>query len=81
MAPPAPDELLVIVKPADLPDKLLIGFTCLTFVKSSFELSYRFPKIKMENLRAYYPPELANRFFDTLTILNLDIEHENAEQG
>jgi ABC-type bacteriocin/lantibiotic exporter with double-glycine peptidase domain len=38
------------------------------FVKSSFELSYRFPKIKMKELRNYYPPELANRFFDTLTI-------------
>ena len=38
------------------------------FVRSSFELSYRFPKIKMEELRNFYPPELANRFFDTLTI-------------
>jgi ABC-type bacteriocin/lantibiotic exporter with double-glycine peptidase domain len=38
------------------------------FVRSSFELSYRFPKIKMTELRDYYPPELANRFFDTLTI-------------
>ncbi len=38
------------------------------FVKSAFELSYRFPKFKMESLRNEYPPELANRFFDTLTI-------------
>ncbi|PWG05047.1 peptidase domain-containing ABC transporter [Polaribacter aquimarinus] len=38
------------------------------FMRSSFELSYRFPKIKMTELRNYYPPELANRFFDTLTI-------------
>lgn len=38
------------------------------FARSSFELSYRFPKIKMTELRDYYPPELANRFFDTLTI-------------
>ena len=38
------------------------------FTRASFELSYRFPKIKMEALRAYYPPELANRFFDTITI-------------
>ena len=38
------------------------------FVRASFELSYRFPKIKMIELRNYYPPELANRFFDTLTI-------------
>lgn len=38
------------------------------FIKSSFELSYRFPKIKMSELTDYYPPELANRFFDTLNI-------------
>lgn len=38
------------------------------FTRSSFELSYRFPKIKTAELRNYYPPELANRFFDTLTI-------------
>ncbi|GAB1857112.1 ATP-binding cassette domain-containing protein [Flavobacteriaceae bacterium MHTCC 0001] len=38
------------------------------FLRSSFELAYRFPKIKMVELRNYYPPELANRFFDTLTI-------------
>lgn len=38
------------------------------FVNSSFELSYRFPKITMEALRNKYPPELANRFFDTLII-------------
>ena len=38
------------------------------FTRASFELSYRFPKIKMSELRKYYPPELANRFFDTLTI-------------
>ncbi len=38
------------------------------FMRSSFELAYRFPKIKMSELRNYYPPELANRFFDTLTI-------------
>ena len=38
------------------------------FMRSSFELSYRFPKIKMSELRNNYPPELANRFFDTLAI-------------
>lgn len=38
------------------------------FTRASFELSYRFPKIKMIELRNYYPPELANRFFDTLAI-------------
>jgi ABC-type bacteriocin/lantibiotic exporter with double-glycine peptidase domain len=38
------------------------------FTRASFEFAYRFPKIKMGELRNYYPPELANRFFDTLTI-------------
>lgn len=38
------------------------------FARSSFELSYRFPKIKTTALRNLYAPELANRFFDTLTI-------------
>ncbi len=38
------------------------------FTRSSFEFAYRFPKILMSELRNYYPPELANRFFDTLTI-------------
>jgi len=37
------------------------------FTRASFEFSYRFPKMKMSALRNYYPPELANRFFDTLT--------------
>lgn len=38
------------------------------FTRASFEFAYRFPKIKMSELRNQYPPELANRFFDTLTI-------------
>ncbi len=38
------------------------------FTRASFEFAYRFPKIRMHELRNYYPPELANRFFDTLTI-------------
>ena len=38
------------------------------FVRSSFEFGYRLPKIKFEALYNQYPPELANRFFDTLTI-------------
>jgi ABC-type bacteriocin/lantibiotic exporter with double-glycine peptidase domain len=38
------------------------------FVRSSFEFGYRLPKIKFEELYNQYPPELANRFFDTLTI-------------
>lgn len=38
------------------------------FVRSSFEFGYRLPKIQFEELYNQYPPELANRFFDTLTI-------------
>jgi len=38
------------------------------FTRASFELTYRFPKLKLDALRKYYLPELANRFFDTLSI-------------
>ncbi|MCH4823190.1 ATP-binding cassette domain-containing protein [Gramella lutea] len=38
------------------------------FTRASFEFSYRFPKIKMDELKNFYPPELANRFFDILII-------------
>ncbi|MGV3695622.1 peptidase domain-containing ABC transporter [Flavobacterium sp.] len=38
------------------------------FIRSSFEFGFRLPKIKTEALYNQYPPELANRFFDTLTI-------------
>lgn len=38
------------------------------FAKSSFEFAFRFPKIKLSHLQNLHTPELANRFFDTLTI-------------
>jgi ABC-type bacteriocin/lantibiotic exporter with double-glycine peptidase domain len=38
------------------------------FVWSSLELSYRFRFIDQQKLGLNYPPELANRFFDTLVI-------------
>lgn len=38
------------------------------FVRSSFEFAYRFPKIKFDQLYNFSPPELANRFFDTLSV-------------
>ena len=38
------------------------------FTRSAFEFAYRFPKIKMNQLLNFYPPELANRFFDTLNV-------------
>lgn len=38
------------------------------FTRSSFEFTYRFPRIKSMEFRDIYPPELANRFFDTLNV-------------
>lgn len=38
------------------------------FIRSSFEFSYRFPKIKHSEFNNNYPPEIANRFFDTITV-------------
>lgn len=38
------------------------------FTRSSFEFTYRFPKMKMEQVYNSYPPELANRFFDTIMV-------------
>ena len=38
------------------------------FIRSSFEFAFRLPKIKFDDQYNQYPPELANRFFDTLNI-------------
>ena len=38
------------------------------FTRTSFDFAYRFPKIKLSEFNDYYPPELANRFFDILTV-------------
>ncbi|MFN9115687.1 MAG: ABC transporter transmembrane domain-containing protein, partial [Bacteroidota bacterium] len=38
------------------------------FVRSSFDFAARFPKIKFESIYNVYPPEVANRFFDTISI-------------
>lgn len=38
------------------------------FSRASFEFAYRIPRIKFSELYNYYAPELANRFFDTITI-------------
>ncbi|MFN7116513.1 MAG: peptidase domain-containing ABC transporter [Saprospiraceae bacterium] len=35
------------------------------FVRSAFEFAYRIPRLKLDAITKYYPPELANRFFDT----------------
>lgn len=38
------------------------------FIRSSFEFAYRLPKIQFSEQYNQYPPELANRFFDTISI-------------
>ena len=38
------------------------------FVRSSFDFSYRLPRLKLDSLTRFYPPELVNRFFDVVTI-------------
>jgi ABC-type bacteriocin/lantibiotic exporter with double-glycine peptidase domain len=38
------------------------------FARASFDFAYRFPRFSLENTRNVHLPELANRFFDTLTI-------------
>ena len=38
------------------------------FARSAFEFAFRFPRMKMEALTNYFPPELVNRFFDTQNI-------------
>ncbi len=38
------------------------------FIRSSFDFAARIPKLRFEDLYDSYPPELANRFFDTITI-------------
>ncbi len=38
------------------------------FSNASFEFAFRIPRIKYEAFRNYYGPDLANRFFDTMTI-------------
>ncbi len=38
------------------------------FTRSSFEFAYRIPRLRLESMINDYPPELVNRFFDTLTL-------------
>lgn len=38
------------------------------FVDGSMEFAYRIPKLKLSALKANYPPELINRFFDIMTV-------------
>lgn len=38
------------------------------FFKSALEFAWRIPRFKTESLEGHYPPELVNRFFDTLSV-------------
>jgi ABC-type bacteriocin/lantibiotic exporter with double-glycine peptidase domain len=38
------------------------------FARAAFDFTYRLPRIRMESIQQYYPPELMNRFFEILTI-------------
>lgn len=38
------------------------------FTRSAFEFAYRIPRLALEGTLKEYPPELVNRFFDTLTL-------------
>ncbi|MFM2206242.1 MAG: hypothetical protein RL213_217 [Bacteroidota bacterium] len=38
------------------------------FARTAFSFAYRVPRIRLEAVLKHYPPELMNRFFDTLTL-------------
>lgn len=38
------------------------------FTRSAFDFAYRVPRIKLSSLSGVYPPELVNRFFDTVIL-------------
>lgn len=38
------------------------------FARSAFDFAYRIPRLKLDSVIRHYPPELVNRFFDTLTL-------------
>jgi ABC-type bacteriocin/lantibiotic exporter with double-glycine peptidase domain len=38
------------------------------FTRTAFDFSYRVPRLQAEALHRYYPPELMNRFFDTISL-------------
>lgn len=38
------------------------------FTRSAFDFAFRIPRLPMEKLQGEHPPELVNRFFDTLTL-------------
>ena len=38
------------------------------FTRSAFDFAYRIPRIKLDKVVRFYPPELVNRFFDTVLV-------------
>lgn len=38
------------------------------FTRAAFDFAYRIPRMRLEALDKYYPPELVNRFFDTISV-------------
>ncbi|MFP4095218.1 MAG: peptidase domain-containing ABC transporter [Cyclobacteriaceae bacterium] len=38
------------------------------FAKTAFNIADRIPKVRIEHILKFYPPELINRFFDILTV-------------
>ena len=38
------------------------------FTRSAFEFAWRIPRLRLDALSGIYPPELINRFFDTITL-------------
>lgn len=38
------------------------------FTRAAFEFAYRIPRFKLDGLKGKYPPELINRFMDTVSI-------------
>jgi len=38
------------------------------FTKSALSFAYRLPRLKLDELQSKFPPELVNRFFDTLNL-------------
>ncbi len=38
------------------------------FTRSAFDFAFRIPRLPMEKIQGEHPPELVNRFFDTLTL-------------
>jgi ABC-type bacteriocin/lantibiotic exporter with double-glycine peptidase domain len=38
------------------------------FARASFEFAHRIPRFRMDSIRGLYAPELANRFFDILSV-------------